>query len=94
MDHARRRNAGKREGRRARVPLDDVLVAFESRGLDVIDLNHASNASPRRTPRGRGSWNYAFSARCPSPKSRRFWEPRTRPLRPTGGSHEPGYAAG
>ncbi len=41
VDHARRRNAGKRGGGRARVPLDEVLVSFEEQGVDVIDLHQA-----------------------------------------------------
>jgi RNA polymerase sigma factor (TIGR02999 family) len=41
VDHARRRNAGKREGHWARVPLDEVLAGFEAQGLDVIDLHQA-----------------------------------------------------
>jgi RNA polymerase sigma-70 factor, ECF subfamily len=41
VDHARRRNAGKRGGGRARVPLDDVLAGFEEQGVDVIDLHEA-----------------------------------------------------
>jgi RNA polymerase sigma-70 factor, ECF subfamily len=52
VDHARRRNAGKREGRRARVPLDQVLATFDDQGLDVIDLHQAlerlSEAYPRQ----------------------------------------------
>src|SRR3954470_5673095 len=39
VDHARRRGAGKREGHRARLPLDQVLASFEAQGLDVIDLH-------------------------------------------------------
>src|SRR5262245_33668729 len=41
VDYARRRNASKREGHRARVPLDHVLASFEEQGLDVIDLHEA-----------------------------------------------------
>src|SRR3954469_6369188 len=41
VDHARRRNAGKREGHRARVPLDQVLASFDEQGLDVLDLHQA-----------------------------------------------------
>jgi RNA polymerase sigma-70 factor (ECF subfamily) len=51
VDHARRRNAGKREGRRARVPLDDVLAGFESKGLDVIDLYQALESLAQAYPR-------------------------------------------
>jgi RNA polymerase sigma factor (TIGR02999 family) len=40
VDHARRRDADKRAGRRERVPLDRVLQYFERR-LDVIALHEA-----------------------------------------------------
>jgi RNA polymerase sigma-70 factor (ECF subfamily) len=52
VDHARHRNAGKREGHRARVPLDQLLAYFDNQGLDVIDLHQAlerlSQAYPRQ----------------------------------------------
>ena len=51
VDHARRRNAGKREGGRARVPLDDVLASFEVQGLDVIDLHQALERLAQAYPR-------------------------------------------
>jgi RNA polymerase sigma factor (TIGR02999 family) len=51
VDHARRRNAGKRAGRRARVPLDQVLASFDERGLDVIDLNRALERLAEAYPR-------------------------------------------
>ncbi len=51
VDHARRRNARKREGQRARVPLDDVLATFEARGLDVIDLHQALERLAQAYPR-------------------------------------------
>jgi RNA polymerase sigma factor (TIGR02999 family) len=41
VDHARRRGATKRGGGRARVPLDQVLAAFDQQGLDVIELHQA-----------------------------------------------------
>jgi RNA polymerase sigma factor (TIGR02999 family) len=41
VDHARRRDADKRGGRRERVPLDGVLQYFEERRLDVIALHEA-----------------------------------------------------
>jgi RNA polymerase sigma factor (TIGR02999 family) len=41
VDHARRRRATKRPGRRARVPLDRVLAFFDERGIDVIALHEA-----------------------------------------------------
>ena len=51
VDHARRRNAGKREGRRARVPLDDVLASFDEQGLDLIDLHEALERLAQLYPR-------------------------------------------
>jgi RNA polymerase sigma factor (TIGR02999 family) len=51
VDHARRRNAGKREGRQARVPLDQVLASFDEQGLDVIDLYQALDRLARAYPR-------------------------------------------
>jgi RNA polymerase sigma-70 factor, ECF subfamily len=51
VDHARRRNAGKRAGQRARVPLDQVLASFDERGLDVIDLHEALERLAQAYPR-------------------------------------------
>jgi RNA polymerase sigma factor (TIGR02999 family) len=51
VDHARRRNAGKREGKRTRVPLDHVLASFETQGLDVIDLHQALDRLAQAHPR-------------------------------------------
>jgi RNA polymerase sigma-70 factor, ECF subfamily len=51
VDHARRRNAGKREGHLARVPLDQVLASFDERGLDIIDLRHALDRLAEAYPR-------------------------------------------
>jgi RNA polymerase sigma factor (TIGR02999 family) len=51
VEHARRRNAGKREGRRNRVPLDQVLANFEEQGLDVIDLHQALERLALSNPR-------------------------------------------
>jgi RNA polymerase sigma factor (TIGR02999 family) len=41
VDHARRRDAAKRDGGRQRVPLDQVLQYFEERRLDVVALHEA-----------------------------------------------------
>ena len=41
VDHARRRNAGKRGGGRERVDLDAALAFHEGRGLDVLALHEA-----------------------------------------------------
>jgi RNA polymerase sigma factor (TIGR02999 family) len=51
VDHARRRKAGKREGHRVRVPLDEVLASFDEQGLDVIDLHHALERLAQAYPR-------------------------------------------
>lgn len=41
VDHARHRSAAKREGNRARVPLDEALRHFENRGIDCLALDEA-----------------------------------------------------
>jgi RNA polymerase sigma factor (TIGR02999 family) len=41
VDHARKRDAAKRDGGRRRVPLDQVLQYFEDRRLDVVALHEA-----------------------------------------------------
>jgi RNA polymerase sigma factor (TIGR02999 family) len=41
VDHARKRDAAKRDGGRGRVPLDAVLAHFEERRLDILALNDA-----------------------------------------------------
>jgi RNA polymerase sigma-70 factor, ECF subfamily len=51
VDHARRRNASKREGHRARVPLDEILESFHDQGLDVIDLHQALDRLAQAHPR-------------------------------------------
>ncbi|MGO9601212.1 MAG: ECF-type sigma factor [Isosphaeraceae bacterium] len=51
VEHARRRNASKRQGRRDRVPLDQVLASFEEQGLDVIDLRQALERLAQVHPR-------------------------------------------
>ncbi|MGL4553341.1 MAG: ECF-type sigma factor [Gemmataceae bacterium] len=51
VDHARARRAEKRGGARDRRPLDDVLVAFEGRDLDVIELHEALDALAGFSPR-------------------------------------------
>jgi RNA polymerase sigma factor (TIGR02999 family) len=51
VDHARRRNSRKREGHWARVPLDQVLAAYDAQGLDVIDLNQALDRLAKEYPR-------------------------------------------
>jgi RNA polymerase sigma factor (TIGR02999 family) len=41
VDHARNRGYSKRGGHAERVPLDDVLVGAEARGIEVLALNQA-----------------------------------------------------
>jgi RNA polymerase sigma factor (TIGR02999 family) len=51
VDHARRRHARKREGNRARVPLDQVLAGLDEQGLDVIALHEALERLAQEHPR-------------------------------------------
>lgn len=41
VDHARARKAEKRGGGAARIPLDDTLLAFEERAIDLVALDEA-----------------------------------------------------
>ncbi len=41
VDHARRRGFAKRGGNAQRVPLDEVLIAAQARGVEVLDLDAA-----------------------------------------------------
>ena len=41
VDHARKRDAAKRDGGRKRVPLDAVLACFEEKRLDILALDEA-----------------------------------------------------
>jgi RNA polymerase sigma factor (sigma-70 family) len=51
VDHARRRRASKRPGKRARVPLDRALAALDEQGLDVLALHEALERLARGHPR-------------------------------------------
>jgi RNA polymerase sigma-70 factor (ECF subfamily) len=51
VDHARRRGYAKRGGKAIRVPLDDVLLASESRGIDVLALDQALESLAELDPR-------------------------------------------
>ena len=51
VDHARSRGYAKRGGNALRVPLDDVLLASESRGIEVLALDEALDALARFDPR-------------------------------------------
>jgi RNA polymerase sigma-70 factor (ECF subfamily) len=51
VDHARRRRAGKREGTRARLPLDEALAYFEERHLDVTAVHEALDRLAQAHPR-------------------------------------------
>ncbi len=44
VDHARRRGFAKRGGKATRVPLDEVLLVAEARGIDVLALDEALDA--------------------------------------------------
>ncbi len=44
VDHARRRGFAKRGGNAQRVPLDEVLVAAQSHGVEVLALDEALHA--------------------------------------------------
>ncbi len=47
VDHARRRGFAKRGGNALRVPLDEVLLVAEARGIDVLALDEALDALSR-----------------------------------------------
>jgi RNA polymerase sigma-70 factor (ECF subfamily) len=47
VDHARRRGLGKRGGDAFPVPLDEVLLAAEARGIEVLALDEALNSLAR-----------------------------------------------
>ena len=51
VDHARRRGFAKRGGNAPRVPLDEVLLAAEARGIEVLALDEALDALARIDPR-------------------------------------------
>jgi RNA polymerase sigma factor (TIGR02999 family) len=51
VDHARRRGFAKRGGNAVRVPLDEVLLAAEARGIEVLALDKALDALARIDPR-------------------------------------------
>jgi RNA polymerase sigma-70 factor, ECF subfamily len=44
VDHARRRGYAKRGGNAMRVPLDDVLLGVQARGIEVLALDEALEA--------------------------------------------------
>jgi RNA polymerase sigma factor (TIGR02999 family) len=47
VDHARSRGFAKRGGRSQRVPLDEVLLVAETRGIEVLALDEALDALAR-----------------------------------------------
>jgi RNA polymerase sigma-70 factor, ECF subfamily len=51
VEHARRRHARKRDGKRVRVPLDQVLASFDEQGLDVLALHDALERLAQEHPR-------------------------------------------
>ncbi len=51
IEHARRRDAGRRGGGRVRVPLDLVVDYFEGQGLDIVAVHEALDRLARRNER-------------------------------------------
>jgi len=51
VDHARSRGYAKRGGNALRVPLDDVLLASQSRGIEVLALDEALESLAQLDPR-------------------------------------------
>jgi len=51
VDHARSRGYAKRGGNALRVPLDEVLLASESRGVEVLALDRALESLAQLDPR-------------------------------------------
>ncbi|HEY6343587.1 MAG TPA: sigma-70 family RNA polymerase sigma factor [Bryobacteraceae bacterium] len=51
VDHARRRGFAKRGGRALRVPLEEVSLAAEARGIEVLALDKALDALAGMDPR-------------------------------------------
>ena len=51
VDHARRRGFAKRGGKALRVSLDDVLVAAEERGVELLALDRALDELAKIAPR-------------------------------------------
>ena len=51
VDHARRRGVAKRGGDALRVPLDEALVAAETRGIDMLAFDEALESLSRIDPR-------------------------------------------
>src|SRR5215212_5522565 len=51
VDHARRRGFAKRGGNAVRVSLDDVLVAVEERGVELLALDRALDELAKIDPR-------------------------------------------
>ena len=62
VDHARGRGYAKRGGSAVRVPLDDVLLGTEARGIELLALDEALNSlSKIDAPKG-GWWSCVISA--------------------------------
>ena len=51
VDHARRRGFANRGGNALRVPLDEVLLVAQARGIEVLALDEALDALARIDPR-------------------------------------------
>jgi RNA polymerase sigma factor (TIGR02999 family) len=68
VDHARRRNAARREGGWARRPLDEALAYFEERGLDVLALHEALDRLAGEHPRPAQVVDLRYFAGLPVPE--------------------------
>lgn len=51
IDHARRKNAQKRGGRRDRVTLEEAMVPVQMQGAELLQLDEALQALAERDPR-------------------------------------------
>lgn len=51
VDHARARNAAKRDGQRERLPLGEAVAFYEDRACDLVELDSALQRLTERQPR-------------------------------------------
>jgi RNA polymerase sigma factor (TIGR02999 family) len=72
VDHARERNAAKRAGRWKRSPLDEAVQSFESKNLDLIELNRAIEELAKVAPRQYDIVQLRFFADMPVAKIARM----------------------
>src|SRR5262249_23466494 len=59
IDHARSRGFAKRGGDAQRVPLDQVPLSAQARGIEVLALDKALETVARIDAGRAASWNYA-----------------------------------